>query len=497
MDANRDFPYLQHEKMCMRTIAGRVANELFREHLFQLMITFHGGTEVIGYEWGSRNHLLPHSQKSSNPPDAAGILGVATAMQLAAGKSNGQRGYRQVDGRVQDTKWAGPWYYPIGTMTNTVYYVDGGMEDWSYGGSWENPIAKAHGKTEPINTCKPTTYGGYPVERTVYNEHQLRLIDFLVETTDDKKPAQSTLGSAEQLLISGMNDGHIPRNMRMCLKLIELLEPEVYFESESSFRLVGCVSAQVDLVRVGGIACGNVYERLTKNETIISSLGTKKCAGLGLWEGIPEESPNEIITFDFTDAYSPTSGDCVAIRALFDQDWAQQDHPDPDVKPQTHLVRARTVDGYVAENGGRRIEGHKTRYFEIPRRGAAKPEVVPPKPIAIVTEPEREPEREPEPKPESKPEREPEPEPKPAAHAEDLTKKPDTTMVEPHPMLRSDRVFYLWLMVILFLVICVFSQSRKVCYPGDGFKPLTNEREVELGNGRRERDPNHPGLHDV
>merc|ERR1719494_815623 len=88
------------------------------------MITFHGGTEVIGYEWGSKNHLKPGTQDSSKPPDATGILHVATAMQRAAGKSTGRRGYSQF-GRVGDTRKKGPWSYPIGTMTDTVYYVDG------------------------------------------------------------------------------------------------------------------------------------------------------------------------------------------------------------------------------------------------------------------------------------------------------------------------------------------------------------------------------------
>ena len=31
-------------------------NELWRENLFQLAITFHGGMESITYEWGSYNH---------------------------------------------------------------------------------------------------------------------------------------------------------------------------------------------------------------------------------------------------------------------------------------------------------------------------------------------------------------------------------------------------------------------------------------------------------
>lgn len=53
IDPNRDFPYDQRNpKECMQTIAGRTLNEIFREHLFQLALTFHGGMEVVAYEWG-------------------------------------------------------------------------------------------------------------------------------------------------------------------------------------------------------------------------------------------------------------------------------------------------------------------------------------------------------------------------------------------------------------------------------------------------------------
>jgi len=68
MDPNRDFPYLQTS--CMRTVTARVINELFREHLFQAMITFHGGTRILSYEWGSRNHVKQNNRRqATEPPD--------------------------------------------------------------------------------------------------------------------------------------------------------------------------------------------------------------------------------------------------------------------------------------------------------------------------------------------------------------------------------------------------------------------------------------------
>ena len=67
IDPNRDFPYDQtNPTACMQTIAGRTLNEIFRQHLFQLSLTFHGGMEVIGYEWGA-----PSYSDKTSPDDRA------------------------------------------------------------------------------------------------------------------------------------------------------------------------------------------------------------------------------------------------------------------------------------------------------------------------------------------------------------------------------------------------------------------------------------------
>jgi Zinc carboxypeptidase len=81
IDPNRDFPYDQMDPtQCMQTIAGRTINEVFREHLFQLSLTFHGGMEVIGYEWGAPSY----SNKKS--PDDIAQNAIANAYSKYAGK---------------------------------------------------------------------------------------------------------------------------------------------------------------------------------------------------------------------------------------------------------------------------------------------------------------------------------------------------------------------------------------------------------------------------
>ena len=92
----------------MNTIAARTINEVYREHMFQLALTFHGGMEVVAYEWGAPafyNHLSPDDEAQS-----------------------------QIGGAY--SHYGGGWKvdkpYAYGTMNDEVYYVRGGMEDCTY-----------------------------------------------------------------------------------------------------------------------------------------------------------------------------------------------------------------------------------------------------------------------------------------------------------------------------------------------------------------------------
>jgi hypothetical protein len=74
VDPNRDFPYDNMEQStneCMQTIAARTINELYQDHLVQLALTFHGGMEVIGYEWGAPSYTGQTSQDDTAQHDIA------------------------------------------------------------------------------------------------------------------------------------------------------------------------------------------------------------------------------------------------------------------------------------------------------------------------------------------------------------------------------------------------------------------------------------------
>lgn len=51
-DINRDFAFDQVPEDCMRTVAARAINELFRTHLYSILMTFHGGINTLTYNWG-------------------------------------------------------------------------------------------------------------------------------------------------------------------------------------------------------------------------------------------------------------------------------------------------------------------------------------------------------------------------------------------------------------------------------------------------------------
>ena len=87
-DINRDFPYNIDSDQCLNTIAGRVVHELFTQNLIVSAITFHGGINVIGYPWGSYNHVKRRADWtyiSREAPDLKAFEGVGWAMKNASG----------------------------------------------------------------------------------------------------------------------------------------------------------------------------------------------------------------------------------------------------------------------------------------------------------------------------------------------------------------------------------------------------------------------------
>lgn len=224
VDPNRDYNYMRKPKECMTTMTSRVVNELWRDHIFQLAITFHGGTRAVSYEWGSPDHYLRHnSQRSEKSPDHMAQFQIANLLANYAGAFS--------DGQL----------YPTGTMNDIVYGVTGGMEDWGYAASWEN--AFVNGADKPFAPCDPKTFGGYPTDKTVYNNITHRAFNMLIETSNSKEPSESRLGGFEDLYAveldyfkaqPGFKAGHVTQNVRLALMMIEMVQPYIRWVSAST-----------------------------------------------------------------------------------------------------------------------------------------------------------------------------------------------------------------------------------------------------------------------
>ncbi|KAK1935036.1 Carboxypeptidase D [Phytophthora citrophthora] len=349
VDPNRDFPYnLGENEGCMVTMTARALNELWRDHLFQLGITFHAGTECITYEWGGKNHVK-ESGESEKSPDDRSQQQLARIMSRFGGK------FEESDD-----------YYPDGTMNDVVYAVNGGMEDWGYAASWENEFTTP----KPIKQCNPTSFGGYPASKTKYNNATHRAFNVLIETSDNKQPNATSLGDSSTLSDEALSDylsatdtiGHVPRNVRLSLLYIDLVQPYVLWKTNPHSATVQ-KSTTFKWEVAGAITVDNTQLKIwTDNES--DATLTRAQSGVTRWYhddlGLNATTNNKGL-FSANVDFKKAGTYYVQAVATVDQDWATQgtgdDVPAPKVKPQTHIANARTNDKWLYSNNDRVVQG--------------------------------------------------------------------------------------------------------------------------------------------
>jgi hypothetical protein len=113
----------------MNTIAARIIYQIYTRNEIVASLTFHGGTNVIGYPWGSYNRSYKRGQnvyQGYKAPDHNSFQAFGEIMQKKAGSIISSK----------DPKFSTREYI-LGDMSSTVYPVGGGLEDWSYGASWD------------------------------------------------------------------------------------------------------------------------------------------------------------------------------------------------------------------------------------------------------------------------------------------------------------------------------------------------------------------------
>mmetsp|Transcript_17744 Transcript_17744/g.43779 ORF Transcript_17744/g.43779 Transcript_17744/m.43779 type:complete len:627 (+) Transcript_17744:105-1985(+) len=387
IDPNRDFPYdlpndPSSSSSCMQTIASRTLNEVFREHLFQMALTIHAGHDpVVAYNWGSPTWYEDDGYVS--PDDLA-------QHQIAAA-------YSKYGGT-----WADTIPYEYGPMNDLVYFVEGGMEDWAYAGSWDK---------ERVKPCEPTTFGGYPLEKTVYNNSTLRAFNMLVETSLDKNPP--SLGSSEDLLNQDEysdGNGHVSRNIRLSLLAADLVEPYVSIVQVNDDIILphdviplssNCDGAKIVAVNAsetlwntldvafsvgGALSIDNVELWFASKEDIVSTTANSDCLEqptfselqsftqasiLGTTSGTGRFSSNGASPASETGGITDgpvfwgtieipngVSELIVVASARVDQDWKNApDNAGPDVQPQSHMANVRTNPNWRHESEGKVVQG--------------------------------------------------------------------------------------------------------------------------------------------
>lgn len=257
VDPNRDFGYSRSNDNCLRSTTARIMNALLARTLMQIVVTFHGGMVAIGYEWGSPNHPSP---KDKSPDDAANAA-------LAGGM-------KQVGGSVPGE---GP--YPVGRINSLVYPVEGGMEDWMYAAGWDRGAAQLKNCTRYSNTATPPSN---------------RALVFLVETSDKKRPSDRELGGSERILDDrSASNGHVPRNVRLALMTVDVVQPYVCVLSAS----VADNSPRVGIKwHVGGSASVDAtwlaWHPVTRTETQLADHGGDHSYLLDLLQ-VPSPLPSD------------------------------------------------------------------------------------------------------------------------------------------------------------------------------------------------------------
>lgn len=335
IDPNRDFGFSQQPEMCMQTVCARVINELFKMHLFRVLLTFHGGTNALGYEWGDSTHCKGAVCKPA--PDAAILHALAARMADHAGSA----------GKFESK-------YPIGDMGKLVYSVSGGLEDWAYGASWSGQGV----------VCTPKTLGGYPKERTKLETVQKRCATYLIETGKEKTPPEHELGDSDDLnkkMAAG--DGHVPRNFRLILAAMESLDPYVILHSS--------VSLNADKMPVLGWTVGGAFEvdgaalqwsSISGDKT---GLGESLSGPAGMKEiGVKDGS----FSGSFTRKVPTSDPLYVRVVAVVDQKFAvQPNNSVPNMSPQSHLMGSRASSKWDFSVKGRQVRG-RTVFFSRTRK---------------------------------------------------------------------------------------------------------------------------------
>ncbi|CDW79494.1 zinc carboxypeptidase family protein [Stylonychia lemnae] len=353
-DINRDFPYNTDKDKCLNTIAGRVIHQIMVENVIVSAITFHGGINVIAYPWGSYNRLKYQGtqQISREAPDYQAFEGVGWIIKNETGAYISQQGQKP---SIKE--------YIFGDISSTIYPVQGGLEDWGYGAGFDYENNEA-----TVFECRPTSYLLQNVTQSKEAYQSVRTAVYIVETDESKRPDEKTLGSREvshhrdgRFKISkesvhdqnSIFDGHINRNIRLALAIIDLSKPYIDIVSYKELE-----NNQVELIwKVNGCHTLNQARTIINGvkEEMIEAGASTTCNYL-----LGREQKQHEFKVIFNQA------DDLVLEAVTDQHFGKSINPS-DVSPpgfadnpQLHLSKLRLQENYqIKSSHGKSLKGNK------------------------------------------------------------------------------------------------------------------------------------------
>lgn len=300
----------------------------------------------------------------------------------------------------------------VKTDTFLFFYFLAITTTGAYAGSWT---------TDKVIPCTPKQFGGYPELQTTYNNSTLRVFNMLVETSDNKTPRKSELGTSLDVLDrSTTGNGHVSRNIRLALLAAEMVQPYAAIVAVNRLPLsddvlpmmkreaTSCMDDKAVMVaknarivdvewQVGGamtvdktelwyakwdevsdsVDCWNPptdtssFQKAQSFKDVVSGTGFFSVRGShpSPDESLSGTSPSLGPLFRATIPLdSMKQGDKIIVlaSATVDQSWKKQPKDfAPDVPPQSHIVNARTDPNYHHESNGKHIHGH-VEWYSLP-----------------------------------------------------------------------------------------------------------------------------------
>ncbi|DBA03353.1 TPA: hypothetical protein N0F65_004630 [Lagenidium giganteum] len=143
---------------------------------------------------------------------------------------------------------------------------------------------------------------------------------------------------------------------------IDLVQPYLQWKSQPASGSVGQAS-KFDWEVLGSITVDSTQLLVSKSPDMSDATTTKKQSGVTRWYHPDHRTSSAKNNGLFSERYTFNASGVYYVQAVatVDQDWTKQgtgsDAPVPNVKPQTHIVNARTDNNWDYSSNGRRVKG--------------------------------------------------------------------------------------------------------------------------------------------